>query len=57
MKLAEVESKFYSEGDDIYIPTDIIALLAERYNASFVPIDILYDIYLETYLKSINENK
>ena len=57
--LAEVESKFYYDGDDIYIPVDIIALLSDRYSASNIPVDILYDIYLERYLinigiKSIN---
>lgn len=52
-KLAEVESNYYEDGDDIYIPTDIIALLSERYKASKVPLDILYDIYLENYLKNI----
>ena len=56
-KLAETESKFYHEGDDIYIPTDIIALLAERYSASIVPLDILYDIYLENYLISLKAKK
>lgn len=56
MKLAEVESKFYYEGDDIYIPTDIIHLLSERYSASIVPLDILYDIYLESYLKNIKKD-
>ena len=56
-KLAGVESKFYYEGDDIYIPTDFIALLAERYSASAVPLDILYDIYLESYLISIKNKK
>lgn len=48
--LAKVESKFYHEGDDIYIPVDIIELLAKRYSATSVPVDILYDIYLENYL-------
>ena len=57
IKLAEVESKFYYEGDDIYIPTDIIALLSERYKASIVPLDMLYDIYLESYLKNIKKDK
>ena len=57
IKLAEYESKFYFEGDDIYIPTDIIAILSERYSAAIVPLDILYDIYLESYLKSINIKK
>ena len=53
--LAELESKFYREGDDIYIPTDIIQLLSDRYVASSVPIDILYDIYLESYLINIGK--
>ena len=52
--LAEIESKYYYEGEDIYIPVDIIQLLSERYSASKVPVDILYDIYLESYLRSIN---
>ena len=58
--LAEIESKFYHEGDDIYIPADIIQLLSERYKAKKVPVDILYDVYLEKYLidigkKSVNQ--
>ena len=53
--LAEIESRFYHEGDDIYIPADIIQLLSDRYSASKVPIDILYDIYLENYLISIGK--
>ncbi|MBO6261733.1 MAG: hypothetical protein J6N95_03925 [Bacilli bacterium] len=58
--LVEIESKFYYEGDDIYIPVDIIHLLSERYKAKKVPIDILYDVYLEKYLidigkKSVNQ--
>ena len=58
--LAEIESKFYYEGDDIYIPVDIIQLLSERYKAKKVPVDILYDVYLEKYLidigkKSVNQ--
>ena len=57
MKLAEVESKFYYEGDDIYIPCDIIALLQTRYSASIVPLDILYDIYLESYLRNIKKEQ
>jgi len=51
--LAKIESKFYHEGDDVYIPVDIIKLLSDRYGANSVPIDILYDIYLENYLLSI----
>lgn len=51
--LAELESKFYHEGDDVYIPVDIIKLLSDRYGANSVPIDILYDIYLENYLLCI----
>ena len=54
-KLAQEESKFYAEGDDIYIPTDIIALLSTRYSASIVPVDILYDIYLESFLRAIKK--
>lgn len=53
--LAELESKFYYEGDDVYIPADIIQLLSDRYNTSKVPVDILYDIYLENYLISIGK--
>ena len=52
--LAKVESKFYHEGEDIYIPTDIIALLSERYNSN-LGLDIQYDIYLENYLININK--
>ena len=54
--LAKHEAKFYFEGDDIYIPTDIIKLISQRYKASNLPIDILYDIYLEKYLENINKN-
>ncbi len=53
--LALLESKFYHEGDDIYIPTDIIKLLSDRFGADIVPLDILYDIYLEQYLISIGK--
>ena len=54
--LAEVESKYYYEGDDVYIPVDIIKMLSERYAADIVPLDILYDIYLESYLIKIGVN-
>ena len=47
----------YKEGDDIYIPVDIIQLLSERYNTSTLPLDIQYDIYLENYLATIHPNK
>ena len=53
--LAEVRSKFHYDGDDIDIPVDIIALLCQRYGASIVPLDILYDIYLESYLINIGK--
>ena len=53
--LAEVQSKFHFDGDDIDIPVDVIALLCQRYGASIVPLDILYDIYLENYLKIIKK--
>ena len=53
--LAKLESKFYYEGDDVYIPVDIIQFLSDRYNASKVPVDILYDIYLENYLFNIGK--
>ena len=53
--LAELEGKFYHEDDDIYIPVDIIKLLSDRYSASKVPLDILYDIYLEQYLITIGK--
>ena len=53
--LAELESKFYHEGDDVYIPVDIIDLLSNRYNASKLPVDVLYDIYLENYLINIGK--
>ena len=55
--LAKFESNFYYKGDDIYIPVDIIQLLAERYNVDKFPVDILYDIYLENYLIAINERQ
>lgn len=51
--LAKIESRFYHNGDDIYIPVDIIQMLSDRYGANNVPIDILYDIYLENYLLNI----
>lgn len=54
--LAESRSKYYYEGDDIDIPTDVIALLQQRYGASIVPLDILYDIYLESYLRNIKKS-
>lgn len=54
--LAEVESAFYYKDDDIYIPVDIIKLLSDRYEASKLPLDIQYDIYLENYLKNIGIN-
>lgn len=53
--LAELESKFYYEGDDVYIPVDIIDLLSKRYNVSKLPVDVLYDIYLENYLINIGK--
>ena len=53
--LAELESKFYYEGDDVYIPVDIIKLLSDRYNADKLPIDVLYDIYLENYLINLGK--
>ena len=55
MHLAEIESKFYHEGDDVYMPGDIIDMLSNRYGTNSVPIDILYDIYLEHYLISIGK--
>ena len=51
--LAKMESRFYHEGDDVYIPVDIIQLLSDRYGTRSVPVDILYDIYLESYLLNI----
>ncbi len=53
-KLAKEESKYYSQGDEIYIPVDIIKLLSERYNTDTLPLDIQYDIYLENYLLNIH---
>lgn len=53
-KLAKEESKYYSEGDEIYIPVDIIELLSERYKTDTLPLDIQYDIYLESYLSNIH---
>ena len=53
-KLAKEEAKYYFERDDIYIPIDIIQLLSERYKTNSLPIDILYDIYLENYLLNIH---
>ena len=54
-KLAQEEAKYHHDGDDIYIPVDIIKMLSDRYSASALPLDIQYDIYLENYLKSIGE--
>ena len=54
--LAKIESRFYHKGDDIYIPVDIIKMLSERYGTQNVPLDILYDIYLENYLVNIGDN-
>ena len=56
-KLSEEESKSYREGEDIYIPIDIIKLLSERYNTSTLPLDIQYDIYLEHFLACIHPKK
>ena len=53
-KLAKEQAKYYSEGDYIYIPVDNIQLLSERYKAISLPVDILYDIYLENYLLAIH---
>lgn len=53
--LAKLESKFYYEGDDVYIPVDIIDLLSKRYKVSELPVDVLYDIYLENYLINIGK--
>ena len=55
--LAELESKFYYEGDDVYIPVDIIQLLSDRYDAGKFPVDIFYDIYLENYLINIGKKQ
>ena len=52
-KLAQEQAKYYSDGEDIYIPVDIIKMLSERYSNTTLPLDIQYDIYLENYLKSI----
>ena len=51
--LAKIESRFYHTGDDVYIPVDIIQMLSDRYGTRSVPVDILYDIYLENYLLNI----
>ena len=44
-----------SEGDDVYIPVNIIQLLSNRYKANKLPVDILCDIYLENYLINIGK--
>ena len=54
--LAKIESKFYYKCDDIYIPVDIIKMLSDRYGTESIPLDILYDIYLENYLIYIGDN-
>lgn len=53
-KLAKEESAYYSKGDEIYIPVDIIKLLSDRYKTAALPLDIQYDIYLEQYLLNIH---
>ena len=53
--LAKIESKFYHEGDDFYFPIDIINYISSRYGADKLPLDILYDIYLEQYLICIGK--
>ena len=55
-KLAKEESDYYKEGDEIYIPVDTIKLLSERYKTNTLPLDIQYDIYLESYLANIHNN-
>lgn len=55
IRLAEKEAKFYSEGDDIYIPTEVIKILAERYQESTRPLDEACDIYLQNYLEFIKK--
>ncbi len=54
-KLAKDDSAFYSDGDDVTIPVDIIKMLSERYNTSTLPLDIQYDIYLENFLIGIHQ--
>ena len=56
-KLAKEESAYYFEGDEIYIPVDIIKLLSERYKTATLPLDIQYDIYLESYLSNIHNKE
>ena len=53
--LAKIESEFYYKGDDVYIPVDIVQMLSDRYGTNSVPVDILYDIYLEQYLICIGK--
>ena len=57
MKLAQEEAKYYFDGDGIYIPFDIIKMLSERYSTATIPLDIQYDIYLESYLKAIDKKR
>lgn len=54
--LAKIECKFYYEGDDIVIPVDTINMLSDRYKTNKIPVDILYDIYLEYYLIGIGKS-
>ena len=56
-KLAKEEAKYYHEGDEIYIPVDVIKMLSDRYKTSTLPLDIQYDIYLEAYLDTIHPKK
>lgn len=53
--LANVEAKFYHEGDDVYIPNNIIQLLAERYDCKKSEIHTLYEVYFQKYLLNIGK--
>ena len=53
--LAKEESRYYHEGDDVYIPNDAIQLLADRYDLKKSETHQLYEVYLEKYLISIGK--
>lgn len=53
--LATIESKFYHQDDDVYIPDDVIRLLAKRYGCKKSEIHTLYDAYLAKYLVCVGK--
>ena len=53
--LAKVEAKFYRDGDDVYIPNNIIQLLGERYGCKKSEFHTLYEVYFQKYLVNIEK--